>query len=333
MTTEHSPPPGDREPASEQALRELFARVRPRQAPPAADTEEIRAALYAEWDAVTGRRVRFRRFATSAAAAIFVAAGSWLLLDRTPPPAPVTVAQVERVQGRVELDVDGDAVALRSGDSVPQGATIATGTGLVALRLESGGSLRLASRTRMSLQAASAVALEAGAVYFDSEDARTAGEPLTIATSFGSVRDVGTQFIADVEATRLEVGVREGSVTVARDDEQVAADAGEKITLRDGAAASREPLTTFGNDWAWAERLAPPFDIDGRRLIELLEWVAAQTGRTLAFSDPAAERTARETVLTGAIDLEPLPKLEAVLTTTDLSYSIDGDGRILISAK
>jgi len=332
MTTEHSPPPGERESASEHALRDLFARARPREAPPPADAAEIRAAVYAEWDHLTGRRIWVRRFAASAAAAVFVGAGAWLLLDRPLPSPPVMVAQVERVQGRVELNVDGDPIALRSGDAVPEGATIATGRGLVALRLESGGSLRLAPQTRVSLEAASAVALNAGAVYFDSEDARTAGEPLTIATSFGTVRDVGTQFIAAVEATRLEVGVRDGSVTVARDGDEVAADAGEKVTVRDGAAASREPLATFGDDWAWAERLAPPFDIDGRRLIEFLEWVAAQTGRTLQFSGPATEQVARETVLRGSIDLEPLPKLEAVLTLTDLAYSIDG-GRVLIFAK
>jgi hypothetical protein len=332
MTTEQSPPPSEQESASEEALRGLFARAHPREAPPPADTAAIRAAVYAEWDQLTGRRIRFRRFAASAAAAVLVAGGAWLLLDRPAPSPPVTLAQVERVQGRVEVDVDGDAIALRSGDAVPGDATIMTGGGLVSLRLESGGSLRLASQTRMSLQGPSAVELHAGAVYFDSEDARTAREPLTIATSFGTVRDVGTQFIAEVEATRLEVGVRDGSVTVARGNDQVAADAGERITVRDGAAASREPLATFGADWAWAERLAPPFDIDGRRLIDFLEWVAAQTGRALEFSGPATEQVARETVLTGSIDLEPLPKLEAVLTLTDLSYSIDG-GRVLIFAK
>jgi ferric-dicitrate binding protein FerR (iron transport regulator) len=332
MSSEQSRRPGDRESASDHELRDLFAHVGPREVPPAADTAEIRAALYAEWDAMTGRRVRFRRFASSAAAAVFLAAGAWLVLDRPPPTAPVLVARVERVQGRVELEVDGDSVALRAGDPVAQGTMIETGRGLVALRLESGGSLRLASQTRVSVDAANAVALETGAVYFDSEGARRAGEPLTIATPFGTVRDVGTQFVTEVEATRLEVGVRDGSVSVVRDDDRVAAEAGEKVTVRDGAAPVREPLATFGEDWAWAERLAPPFEIDGRRLIDFLEWVAAQTGRTLAYFDEATEQAARDTVLTGSIDLEPLQKLEAVLTTTDLTYSIEG-ARILISPK
>jgi hypothetical protein len=78
--------------------------------------------------------------------------------------------------------------------------------------------------------------------------------------------------------------------------------------------------------------MAPPFEINGRHLIEFLEWVAAQTGRTLEFADSAAERVARDTVLSGSIDLEPIPKLMAVLALTDLDYSIDG-GRLLIAAQ
>jgi hypothetical protein len=34
----------------------------------------------------------------------------------------------------------------------------------------------------------------------------------------------------------------------------------------------------------------------------------------------------------GSIDLEPLPKLDAVLATTDLSYTLDG-GTIRVSSR
>ena len=61
-------------------------------------------------------------------------------------------------------------------------------------------------------------------------------------------------------------------------------------------------------------------------------WVERETGRRIVYADATAERAARETVLHGAIDLEPLPKLGAVLTLTDLGYTLDGE-RIIIRAR
>ena len=65
--------------------------------------------------------------------------------------------------------------------------------------------------------------------------------------------------------------------------------------------------------------LAPPFDIDGRTVGDFLAWFAQQTGRSVVFGSPAAERLARETRLNGSIDLEPMQKLSAVLALTDLT--------------
>ena len=90
-------------------------------------------------------------------------------------------------------------------------------------------------------------------------------------------------------------------------------------------------IPTFGSDWEWAERLAPPFDIDGRTLGEFLAWFEAQTGRTVEFGDAAAERK-REALLSGTIDMPPLQKLSAVLSTVDLTYMLDGE-RVVIHSR
>jgi ferric-dicitrate binding protein FerR (iron transport regulator) len=313
----------------EQALQNLFAHAEPRPAPPEADAEEIRRAVYAEWDAVTGRRVFNRRAAGAVAAAAVIASVALLVLDTGTGPT-ATVATVERVQGNVALE--GSDVPLQVGAGVPQNALLTTRSGQIALRLADGGSLRLASQTELTLLAAAAVDLRAGALYFDS-DGSVGPSRLEVRTAFGTLRDVGTQFSARLSPGRLQFGVRDGRVALARDDESVAADAGERVTVPQGAGGvRREPIASFGDEWAWAERLAPPFEIDGRPLMEFLAWVAHETGRALVFADPAAEQLARETVLSGSIDLEPLPKLAAVLTLTDLDYSVDGE-RIVISAK
>jgi hypothetical protein len=314
--------------ASEQALRSLFARAEPRPAPPEADTEEIRRAVYAEWDAVTGRRVFVRRAAGTVAAAAVLVAVVLLALTGTGP--FVTVATVERVQGNVALD--GSDVPLRVGAQVPQNARIATHSGQIALRLADGGSLRLAPQSELTLLAAAEVDLRSGALYFDS-DGSTGSANLEVRTAFGTLRDIGTQFSARLSPGRLQLGVRDGRVALARGGGDIAANAGERVTVPQGAGAvSRDRIATYGEEWAWAERLAPPFDIDGRRVIDFLTWVARETGRTLVFADAGASQVANEHVLTGSIDLEPLPKLAAVMTLTDLASAVDGE-RIVVSTK
>ena len=91
-------------------------------------------------------------------------------------------------------------------------------------------------------------------------------------------------------------------------------------------------MATFGSDWEWAETLAPPFDIDGRTVSEFLAWFAQQTGRSVVFGSPEAERLARETRLNGSIDLEPMQKLSAVLALTDLVYMVERE-RVVISTR
>jgi hypothetical protein len=317
----------DDETEAERAMKELFAHARPRPMPPAADAEEIRRAVLAEWEAVTGRRVWARRSAYAAAASVLLAAGLWLSGSLVEDAGPaVTVARVERVEGSV-ADVG-------VGGSLAAGARLRTGEGQVAVRLASGGSLRVGADSEIVLTGPDAVELVAGVLYFDSERLR-AGEEFTIETALGSVRDVGTQFLVNVNQSQdvLDVGVREGIVVLTKDGESGTARAGERLVAERGATAlRRDTIATFGGEWAWAERLAPPFDIDGRTVEDFLAWFAAQTSRTVVFANPDAERVATETTLRGSIDLEPLQKLSAVLATTELTYTIDGD-RVVIDVR
>jgi ferric-dicitrate binding protein FerR (iron transport regulator) len=308
---------------TERDMQSLFAQAQPRDLPPADDEAEIRRAVFAEWDAVTSRRAFLSRaVAAAAAAAILLATFGALLLRTASAPAAV-VASVERVRG--DAQIGGAPLAL--GAEVRSAVRIDTHSGQVALRLANGGSMRLAPQTRVTFAAAGHATLDAGMVYFDSEN----GAAVEVRTPLGIVRDMGTQFVARLGGERLDVAVRDGRVAIERGSGAVDVAAGERVSVTSGTSAPRrERSPSFGGDWDWAERLAPPFDIDGRPLIDFLHWVEAQTGRTLEFADPATEQAVRDTKMTaGAIDLEPLAKLTAVLSLTRFDYKLDGP-RIVI---
>jgi hypothetical protein len=315
---------------SERALARLFAQAKPRPSPPESDAEDIRRAVHAEWDAVTGRRVRLKRAGFAAAASILIAFALWIGFAPSPTAVPA-VARVERLEGLID-GADGKPLAI--GSPLAAGIVVTTGIGQIAVRLASGGSLRVGAQSRFVLTGADAAELLAGVMYFDSEGAR-AGVDFTVTTDLGRVRDVGTQFLARLDRTagRLDVGVRDGRVELTRGDETGAAGVGERLVVtQDASSIRRETMPTAGVDWDWAERVAPPFDIDGHTAGEFLAWFAAQTGRSVVFGSPAAERIAQDKVLGGSIDLAPWQMLSAVLAISDLTYALEGE-RVVINTR
>jgi ferric-dicitrate binding protein FerR (iron transport regulator) len=326
MSKERDEPQGP-----ERSLQKLFAHVDPRPVPPAADTEEIRRAVLAEWEAVTGPRRWRRRAGFAAAASVLLAVGVWVGggLGSSAPPA--TFARVERLQGIVD---DENGTPLPLGGTLAVGDKLRTRTGQIALRLASGGSLRLGPRSEILLTGVDSAELVSGVLYFDSEQ-RRAGAEFTVATALGTVRDVGTQFVVRLDGgdAGIDVGVRDGRVVLTTESATETAAGGERlVAVRDAPSIRREPMPTFGGDWEWTETLATPFDIDGRTVSEFLAWFAQQTGRTIEYGSPAAEQLALETRLRGSIEFEPLQKLSAALATTDLTYVLDGE-RVIINTR
>jgi hypothetical protein len=318
----------DSEVERERLLRQLFARAEPRPQPPPGDTEEIRRAVLAEWETVAGARIWRRRAAFVAVAAsllvaavVYVGGG-----DPTPNgPAPL-IASVERVEGIVTT---ANGVRVSTGSGIAGREQLESGDGQVALRLASGGSLRIAPHSRVTLASGDEAELLAGAVYFDSEQRRPS--EFVVTTQLGQVRDVGTQFLVRLDGSQLDVGVREGRVTLTRGAMADAAGSGERLVASRGAGdVRRDSIATFGDDWEWAESLAPPFDINGRTFGEFIDWFEAQTGRTVVFADPAIESALRGAVQRGSPDAPPLQKFSTVMQINNLTYTLDG-GRVVIT--
>lgn len=316
----------NREP--EQALQALFRLASPRERAPHEDERKIRAALHAEWQALTRKRRQARLVLRWAIAATVVLA---VILSARSLQVPEVTA-VPQLAATIERQIGG-AGHTREEQDVFTGETIATDTdAALALAWSAGGSLRLDRATRIVLTSPNEIELLAGRIYFDSlpgtmQAAETTS--LSIKTEAGTVHHLGTQFMAGVHEHTLVVSVREGSVSIDGDRFSRVARVGEQVEIRANGTyeVAREP--GYGDDWLWVEAVTPSFSLDGRTILDFLSWVSRESGRPLVFETPSAKQVAATYALTGRVDIEPTQALRIFLQTTDLRSEIT-DNRITI---
>jgi ferric-dicitrate binding protein FerR (iron transport regulator) len=214
---------------------------------------------------------------------------------------------------------------LRTGQSLD-----ARGDSLVALA--GGGNLRVARASAVEVVAANAIKLERGELYVDIPPGSRGSDRFMVATPAGEFRHVGTQFaIALVNgATRLRV--REGSVLWHASDGDSTVNAGTEVLIDRGRAVTRRPIATAGRDWAWAESMAPDFEIENRPLQEFLEWFARETGRKLVISDDAVRKQVATIRMHGNVHgLTAMEALSAVMSATTLRFELP-EGVIRVSS-
>ncbi len=326
--------------ASEGDIRELLRRAGPRPEVPAEDLAGINAAARAEWEKLVENQRRSRPVAwpgraIAVAATLALALGaSWWLVSR--PPVSSAVAMVELVRGEVRLDdrtvAPGDVFPVGSEITTPGGAA----AGALAIRLADGHSVRVDADSRVRLLSEQSLELIRGGVYVDSGHAGAPGSAIEIATVFGAVRDIGTQFEVRLEnggALSLRVRVREGSVVVSHGPEAHSAEAGEELTVRRDGAVERASVPRHGSDWAWAVAAAPAFEIEGLSLQGYLDWLRRETGLEIRFSDPALAESASDIQLFGSIEgFTPLESIDVVVPGSGLDYEVTG-GEVLIRSR
>ncbi len=328
----HDPlPEAEREETTARLLRLAGMRA---EVPP--DREgRVRRAVLDECRAVARARVVRRRMVT--VAAVLSAAAVAVVVVRLGSPRELPPAVDARVAAVERLDGSGGRLSGRSGsaftpiglaDAVRVGDRIETdATSRVGLRLSQGVSVRLDHGSKARLLSASRIELGAGAVYVDSGPE---SPDLEVHTSFGVVRDIGTQFEIRVDATSLRVRVRSGVVEVHRGAEIIAARPGTELTVGTGGVTSRE-VTSYGREWAWTASVGPPFEIEGRPLVAFLEHLCREQGWTLAFADATLARGASGIILHGSTEgLTPADALAIVLATTGLTHRFN-EGELLVT--
>lgn len=317
---------------SEEALRVLFEHVSRRLQPPVTDEEEIRKAVHAEWHRSTRKRRRRKQFMYWALAASVMLA---VFLGLRTPPSPTTPVMVATIQKSV-----GEAILRqRAADdliisnhlplNIMSGQTVVTGAkAALSLGWSNGGSLRLDRETELIFISPGLVELVVGRIYFDSGSVaakNTGKSSLTVNTDVAVVRHVGTQFMTRILDGSLTVNIREGAVSIEGARYDGTATAGQRIEIQADGGYEIDIEPGYGADWKWVEAITPPLNVEGRTILEFLNWVSRESGRPLKFESAAAKTIAASEELRGIVVVEPTRALEIFLQTTDLKAETADD--------
>jgi ferric-dicitrate binding protein FerR (iron transport regulator) len=307
---------------NDQQLAELLRLAGRRPRPSDETAARVRAAVRAEWEAETRGRRRMRNSFRAAAAVAAMAAGVFVYrgtrevapIGVTP---PVIVARVAAISGSASMNERPLAV----GATMAAGSAIETEAGS-ALSLDwTGASLRLDSASRVRLISQHEVTLDRGAVFFSSLGARAG---ITIRTPYGEVRDIGTQFEVRLDSDAMRVRVREGRVDLRRGAIVTSASGGEELTARAAGNVARAPLAPNASVWQWVERAAPPLQLEGMTLDDVVRRTAREKGLAVRYDTPA-----REVTLHGATPLAPEEALDAAVRASGLTWKIAGDTLVI----
>lgn len=219
---------------------------------------EVRAAVEAEWQATQAAQARRRRriAITSSLIVLVVGLVAWFarpLYIRSDEP----LATASGFMGPVEYRRAGDDgwTPLTKGIALMSGHSIRTGQGgRVRIVLVNGLNLVLDSETRIGVDDLRRWELRRGAVYVDSGPV-SASDPrkFRLKTPDGNVKQLGAQFEARIIGDELHVSVRSGRIVVTLPDGDVAATAGELLTVED-EKTSRRPIPADDHTFDWLQR-------------------------------------------------------------------------------
>jgi len=313
----------------------LIRNAGPLEEPSSAHYEAVLAATGAAWQRKVRRR-RLNRLAYAMAAAVLVAAALFGLNTARHDPAPMKVAKADIVLGEVEVRHGGDSrwePLSSSGGELSGGARVRSGPdGAAGLLLGDDLSLRLAADTELLMEDVDRIRLFTGTVYIDTGPGAGPGSRIEIVTPAGRMWDVGTQFEVRYLTDALTLRVREGRVILEREDETNHGLAGQQLDVDSLGRVTRTAVETYGAEWQWVQAVAPAPYAHDLTVRELLEWVARETGRSIQFTEPGlATRTSRTVLHGNPHRLRPMEALAVMLATTDLEYTIVGEGEILVS--
>jgi ferric-dicitrate binding protein FerR (iron transport regulator) len=331
MDDQHLPPNPDGRIDPEEPVARLLGLAGRRPRLPESEVTPVREAVREVWRHQLRVAARRRKWTMGIAAALTATVVAALLGPIRRPP-PEVVGFLEVVVGTLALD--GAAISTAPREPLLAHTRISTGpTGRAAVRLATGGSLRLDQDSAVRLDTPTALTLERGALYLDTGPRGGPGGAVEVRTALGTIRDVGTQFEARLLiAGGLQIRVREGAVQIAQGSAVAEAHAGGMLLVPAAGPVHRGQVPTHGAAWEWVQTAAPPFQLEGARLRDFLDWTARETGLRWRFTDPHQAGAATATILHGSAEgLTVFEALSVVLPGAGLRYRLD-HGELILDA-
>lgn len=278
-----------------------------------------------------------RRYGLPLAALAASIVALMLVLDRfAAAPEPGTPIQVLAVSGTAELLLESRGrLAAVVGQNLSSGVTVQTaGDSQVALRWQSF-DVRLNAGTLMQLRG-DKLHLQEGEVYLSNVGRRPGGQRATVVTPFAAISDIGTQFKVKLVRDGVVASVRQGAILVEAGPTthraEAAPGAGQSLRVQ---ADNSVQLDRDDSDWSWIYAVSRSFPLEGRTVLEFLRWSASETGLALSFADETVALAARNTRLSGDVDIsriDPERALALVLSTTRFEANVR-EGTLLVSRR
>ena len=314
------------EDSQNELLGRLFRMAGARAPVPEETRLRVKEAVHGQWRKGVRKRKQNRvlwLFQGALAASLLVYGLSWRYLVREAP-VRMPVGFVQSLNGNVTMNSEGTGAVqtLAGGEMLLAGKIISSdGSGQALLHLLNGTTVRVDVNSRLHFKSESSIFLDQGAVYLDC--GRSSGS-IELVTSLGTIKDLGTQFEVRLHGGGMRVTVREGSVFLEQQGASRTVVAGKQLTIDPKGAASYGDVATYGPQWTWVAEVTPVFRIEGRSLMEFLDWLTRENGWSLEFADPRLRNAAPNTVLHGSIlGLQPEEMPGAVLPVCGLTFTLE----------
>tara|TARA_R100000687_G_scaffold75853_1_gene67519 strand:+ start:2003 stop:2983 length:981 start_codon:yes stop_codon:yes gene_type:complete len=222
----------------------------------------------------------------------------------------------------------GESQALDSGSQIR-----VTNNAYAELTRRDGTIVRLDSGVLLDIVDSNTVNLRKGRIYIDAEH----GGSLTVTTSHGLVKDIGTIFEVSVNEEELVATVRDGEIYIKTESVSLLSSAqdewGESTTFIPGKPPVSRKIKRSSEYWGWLSSTYAPIDIEDKSLDQVLRRVSRELGVKLVYANPAAEVSAKASILHGKLTIvegDLSGALDNVMKTTKLKRVAPETDELLI---
>lgn len=291
---------------------DLFDDVPLRDAPPTESTHLAHAALKDEWQlAVVRQRKQRRRWQS-----LSMAAGVMLMAVVGITLWPANPLDTLKVQSAQHLLLDDQYVSDATFTIAPEQTLLAVNeASLSAGELK----FRLAAGTELVWNGNSELQLINGQLYVDADS----DSSLLVHTRYGSVEDVGTQFLVTLFDNELQASVREGTIIVTSDGSQHTASPRENmaaVIVLSNDSVHQHFETKSNTRWDWVHNT--PTQYESERVEELLSLISHDLGKRIEFANKGVEASVATMRISGALNpAKPRETLEIITRSSNLRYA------------